>query len=116
MRRIAWVLLAVAVLSPGFHASPVLAQCYVNCPGGDGTNLNPPAPPDHSPDLNSDGIVDIVDLALFAPFYGGPVTGNKCPDFNCDGMVNLIDLVTFAQHWGHMPGFPLPGGRPGYCI
>ena len=53
----------------------------------------------NSPDMNADGIVDLVDVTRLAnAFYSGYQT---CADFNMDGIVDLIDVTLFAAHFGH---------------
>ena len=58
-----------------------------------------------SPDIDGnggiiDGVVDILDLAAFAPDYTSPPKPYvQCIDFNCDGLVDIIDFSLFAQHY-----------------
>ncbi len=55
-----------------------------------------------SPDINGDGIVDIIDLSLFAVGYTSPPKPLVvCFDFNCDTFVDIIDFSIFAQHYLH---------------
>jgi len=52
-------------------------------------------------DANSDGVVNISDLAILAAHYGtntGATWGEG--DFNGDGTVNIEDLSILAAHWG----------------
>ncbi len=114
MRRIACILAVLAVAS--LAAAPASAQCYLNCPGGDGNALTPPVAPDHTPDINGDGAVDIGDLVTLADAYLNGTVVLECVDFDCDGTLTITDLSIFAQHWGHHIGFPQAGGRPGYCL
>ena len=53
----------------------------------------------NSPDLNGDGIVNLMDLSLFANAFFGNYSPNA--DFNMDGVINLADLSYIAQHLGH---------------
>lgn len=46
-------------------------------------------------DLNHDGGIDVLDLAIFLGQFGGTGTA----DFNGDGGVDLLDLVRFLQAW-----------------
>ena len=51
-------------------------------------------------DVNGDGQVTVVDLAIVALFYGTrlPVGGVNLPaDVNTDGIVDLLDLTAVAQ-------------------
>jgi V8-like Glu-specific endopeptidase len=50
-------------------------------------------------DVNSDGLVNVIDLAIVALFYGTQVpAGMSLPaDVNADGSVNLSDLTAVAQ-------------------
>ena len=57
---------------------------------------------DKSPDINHDGIVNVLDLPFFARAWlsraGGSSYDYRC-DFNNEGMVNIIDLSVLAAHW-----------------
>jgi hypothetical protein len=58
--------------------------------------------PDMAPTAAPDGVVDIIDLSVFADGYTSPPkTYNPCIDFNCDGEVDIIDFSVFAQHYLH---------------
>ena len=46
-------------------------------------------------DVNSDGVVNILDLTLIASRFG-----QDSPDLNGDGAVNILDLVLVANHIG----------------
>ena len=50
-------------------------------------------------DVNSDGQVTVIDLAIVALFYGTQVpVGVSLPaDVNADGVVDLLDLTAVAQ-------------------
>ncbi len=60
-----------------------------------------------SPDMNGanregDGIVDLLDLSIFATHYLSPPKPYvPCMDFNGDSVVDLIDFSMFAQHYLH---------------
>ena len=55
-----------------------------------------------SGDLNNDGIVDEVDLGLFADdwLWTGQVGGYNDSDLDCDGKVDSGDYCVFANQWG----------------
>ena len=53
-------------------------------------------------DLNNDGIVNSLDLALFRVAFGQ--RGNVASDINGDGIVNAIDLALFRQLFASRPG------------
>ena len=46
-------------------------------------------------DVNSDGVVNILDLTFVASRFG-----QNSPDLNGDGIVNILDLTLVAQHIG----------------
>ncbi len=46
-------------------------------------------------DINSDGVVNVLDLVLVANAFG-----NAEPDLNGDGVVNILDLVIVANAFG----------------
>jgi hypothetical protein len=80
----------------------------LNCPAGDGTGTCAGSP-NRSPDINSDAVVDLIDLAVFAPTFTSPPNPYaQCNDINNDGLIDLVDLALFATHWGH-------AGVPGFC-
>ena len=58
-----------------------------------------PGPNPGSVDVNGDGRVDVLDLAIVALFYGTQVpVGISFPaDVNADGIVNILDLTAVAQ-------------------
>jgi Peptidase family C25/Dockerin type I domain/Thrombospondin type 3 repeat len=53
-------------------------------------------------DLNNDGIVNSIDLALFRAAFGQ--RGNVASDINGDGIVNALDLALFRQLFAGRPG------------
>jgi hypothetical protein len=57
---------------------------------------------DKSPDINGDGVVNLLDLSIFAEAWmtkaGGPNYDYRC-DFNNDGIVNLKDLNILTAAW-----------------
>jgi hypothetical protein len=53
-------------------------------------------------DINADGRVNILDLAIAAPAFGStPLSTNWNPraDFDANGMVNIVDLATLAFYF-----------------
>jgi len=55
------------------------------------------------PDLNGDGIVDILDLSLVAHSYGSHPEDdrwNEACDLNSDQVINIIDLAIVAAQYG----------------
>ena len=67
-------------------------------------------PPDPvvSEDVNSDGIVNILDLVLISANFGK--TGQNTSDVNGDGVVNIVDLVKVAGAMG--AGAAAPSAHP----
>ena len=63
------------------------------------STVPPPAPGPDPLDVNGDGRVTVIDLAIVALFYGTQVPfGSSLPaDVNTDGVVNLLDLTAVAQ-------------------
>ena len=63
-------------------------------------------------DVNRDGQVNVVDLAIVALFYGTrvPVDVSLAADVNVDGVVNLLDLTAVAQ------GIDAAGGVNGLSL
>lgn len=56
----------------------------------------------HSPDLDCNLAVDLVDFSLFSSnFPSPPKTYDACMDYDCDGDIDLVDFSIFAQHWQH---------------
>ena len=56
-----------------------------------------------SPDVNGDGIVDIVDIVIVALAFGtkpGDPDWNPIADLNQDGEVDIVDIVMVALHFG----------------
>jgi hypothetical protein len=101
----AFSIAAVAFLLIGASAVTSHGVCILNCPAGDGGPTGPGVGI-KSPDINSDAIVDLIDLSIFAAAFLGAY--NYCADYNCDGVIDLIDLSLFAPHWTH-------AGVPGFC-
>ncbi|MBN2535444.1 MAG: cellulase family glycosylhydrolase [Spirochaetales bacterium] len=77
-----------------------------------------PTPPPNTPtstpvlilgDVDSNGMVDIVDALLVAQYYVGlnPVSFNpEAADVNCDSMIDIVDALLIAQYYvGLLPGF-----------
>lgn len=54
-----------------------------------------------SPDFNGDRLVDIIDLVLFTPVYLGTQPYSPCMDLDWDGSVGLVDLAIFGLHYSH---------------
>ena len=65
----------------------------------DGTGYTVGAPGAGNLDVNGDGQVNVIDLAIVALFYGTQVPdGLSIPaDVNADGIVNILDLTAVAQ-------------------
>jgi len=51
-------------------------------------------------DVNSDGIVNILDLVIVSKYFGKPASDNVKADVNKDGMVDILDLNIVIQHFG----------------
>ena len=59
-------------------------------------------------DVNTDGVVNILDLTLIATYFGEMPTTDQVPnpDVNGDGVVNILDLTLVASHFGKKSGIP----------
>ena len=59
-------------------------------------------------DVNTDGVVNILDLTFIATHFGENVSENQRsnPDVNRDGTVNILDLTLVASHFGKKSGIP----------
>lgn len=53
-------------------------------------------------DVNTDGVINILDLTLVASHFGETSTADQTPnpDVNGDGTVNILDLTLVASHFG----------------
>ena len=51
-------------------------------------------------DLNNDGIVNGVDLAIILSTWGLCGSGDCIADINQDGLVNGVDLAVVLSNWG----------------
>lgn len=71
-----------------FSGWPCDAQyiCTVTC--GDPCTPNP--------DVNDDGVVDVLDLLDVLAFWG---TAGPYADVNCDGIVDVLDLLDVLANW-----------------
>lgn len=66
-----------------------------------------------SPDINLNGVVNLVDYSLFALEWQKNCSSTDIPcqkaDFNLSGKVDLVDLTIFGNHNGHTcQSCPLP--------
>jgi hypothetical protein len=48
-------------------------------------------------DLNSDGVVDVIDLSILVSRWG---SSDVTADINSDGVVDALDLSTLVSNWG----------------
>ena len=64
--------------------------------------------PVDSVDVNSDGVVNILDLVFVSSNFGQ--TGENIADVNGDGIVNIVDLVKVASEMG--TGAAAPAAHP----
>lgn len=55
-------------------------------------SLNLSAQPQHPADVNTDGVVNILDIVLIANAFG-----KDALDLNGDGVVNILDLILVTQ-------------------
>ena len=59
-------------------------------------------------DVNTDGVINILDLTFVASHFGEtpPENQHPNPDVNGDGTVNILDLTLVASHFGRKSGIP----------
>ena len=57
-------------------------------------------------DLNGDGQVDAIDVALMLGAWGQPCTQSPCADLNGDGIVSAADLAVQLGAWPPSPNPP----------
>lgn len=86
-------------------ADDAFGQCTLICPQGDDvvTAAGPFAT--RPVDLNADGVVDVVDFALFVCAFP-PNPFDPCLDYDCNGAINFADFAQFAVHYCHSGAFP----------
>lgn len=64
-------------------------------------------------DVNSDGVVNILDLVRIAAVFGQPVSAeNAVADVNGDGEINILDLVHVANDFGKLSVPTEPSEEP----
>jgi hypothetical protein len=51
-------------------------------------------------DVNSDGVVNILDLVIVSKYFGKSKPDNAKADVNKDGVVDILDLNIVIQHFG----------------
>jgi hypothetical protein len=69
----------------------------VTYPGVAGAEAN--TPPPVPGDYNGDRVVDVLDLSMFASYWGQTDPGNALTDMNQDGVVDIVDLSILASYW-----------------
>jgi hypothetical protein len=91
-----------SIAGGGYSGGPIYAVCEAIYIGLDEGVCDEPLPLVLvSPDIDNDGTVGLLDLAMFGGAFGNPSVDPRF-DFNGDGSVNLIDFVLFADHFGHV--------------
>lgn len=60
-------------------------------------------------DVDRDGKVDVLDLAVVATHFNSSSSGSGVADINADGLVDVYDLVVIGINFGTAPLWP---GRP----
>jgi hypothetical protein len=84
---------------------------YIAGQGSTSVTVEPGAPPG-SPDINNDGVIDLLDLRICGKAFGSmaednPATSfddtlnwNPLVDLNPDGLIDIFDLWKIAKHYG----------------
>ena len=57
-------------------------------------------PPANPEDVNSDGVVDLMDLVIVASQFNRSPPSNPAADVNRDGKVDVSDLIRVGSHFG----------------
>ncbi|HSX14880.1 MAG TPA: S8 family serine peptidase [Candidatus Saccharimonadales bacterium] len=73
---------------------------YLNTGNAKGPNFTSSGGGGGPADINHDGIVNILDLSIFAANYGRTGATAAQGDLNGDGVVNILDLSILAAKWG----------------
>lgn len=59
----------------------------------------------NSPDLNADGVVDLLDFAIFSSMFGSSGEEVRCADYmNGDLFISTGDFAFWSAHFGHECG------------
>jgi len=53
-------------------------------------------------DVNSDGVVNILDLVIVGKYFGKSAPDNAKADVNKDGIVDILDLNIVGQYFGEV--------------
>ena len=65
-------------------------------------------------DVNSDGVVNVLDLVLISQHLGTEKPSNRTVDINSDGVVNILDLTLVAQQLATSAPLPEIGSVSGF--
>ena len=81
---------------------PLVANAQLTrwCPAGDGDVVFGVGVGNRTVDVNSDGVVNLIDVAWFAMWWA-PNPYNVCADYDNNGVVALVDLAFFGAHYRH---------------
>jgi len=63
-------------------------------------------------DVNADGVVDTVDLAVIGTYYGKSAEEGNGADVNSDGYVDILDLILVCKHFTGSTDVASPGRNP----
>jgi hypothetical protein len=58
-----------------------------------------------NPDINNDGMVDVLDILIVVNYFNQNSDVNPRVDLNNDGIINVLDILVIVNNWGgvHYP-------------
>ena len=89
-----WTTISNPPSGGGWSDRPIIIEPYTGDP-----DYTTPVIYFNSPDINADGLVDLIDVTIFArDFMSGSAPLRS--DFVWDGVLDLLDVVVMSEHLG----------------